>query len=48
MNKIIKKIKKIKASLDKLEEKEEELFEQLDDAIGELEFEDENIVKKGD
>ena len=45
MSKIIKKIKKIKASLDKLEEKEEELFDQLDDAIGELEFEDEN---KGD
>ena len=45
MKKTIKKIKKIKAALDKLEEKEAELFEQLDDAIGELEFEDENIIK---
>ena len=37
MNKIIKKIKKIKAELDKLEAKEETLFEDLDEAIEELE-----------
>ena len=37
MNKEIKKIKKIKAELDKLEAKEETLFEDLDEAIDELE-----------
>ena len=37
MNKAVKKIKKIKAELDKLEAKEETLFEDLDKAIEELE-----------
>jgi predicted transcriptional regulator len=37
MNKAVKKIKKIKAELDKLEAKEETLFEDLDEAIDELE-----------
>ena len=37
MNKTVKKIKKIKAELDKLEAKEETLFEDLDEAIDELE-----------
>ena len=37
MNKAVKKIKKIKAQLDKLEAKEEILFEDLGEAIGELE-----------
>ena len=37
MNKAVKKIKKIKAELDKLEAKEETLFEDLDEAIEELE-----------
>ena len=37
MNKAVKKIKKIKAALDKLEAKEETLFEDLDEAIDELE-----------
>jgi len=42
MSKALKKIKKVKAALDRLEEKEDELFEELDEAIGELEFEEEN------
>ena len=37
MNKAVKKIKKIKAELDKLEAKEETLFEDPDEAIDELE-----------
>ena len=37
MNKAVKKIRKIKAELDKLEAKEETLFEDLDEAIDELE-----------
>ena len=37
MNKAVKKIRKIKAELDKLEAKEETLFEDLDEAIEELE-----------
>ena len=41
MNKAVKKIKKIKAELDKLEAKEEALFEDLDEAIDELEESDE-------
>ena len=40
MNKAVKKIKKIKAELDKLEAKEETLFEDLDEAIEELEDSD--------
>ena len=40
MNKAVKKIKKIKAELDKLEAKEEALFEDLDEAIDELEESD--------
>ena len=40
MNKAVKKIKKIKAELDKLEAKEETLFEALDEAIDELEDSD--------
>ena len=40
MNKAVKKIKKIKAELDKLEAKEETLFEDLDEAIEELEESD--------
>jgi len=42
MNKAVKKIKKIKAELDKLEAKEEALFEDLDEAIDELEESDED------
>lgn len=42
MNKAVKKIKKIKAELDKLEAKEETLFEDLDEAIDELEESEEN------
>ena len=42
MNKAVKKIKKIKAQLDKLEAKEETLFEDLDEAIDELEESDED------
>tara|TARA_R110002020_G_scaffold399004_1_gene608892 strand:- start:945 stop:1073 length:129 start_codon:yes stop_codon:yes gene_type:complete len=42
MNKAVKKIKKIKAELDKLEAKEETLFEDLDEAIDELEESDED------
>ena len=37
MNKSVNNIKKIKAELDKLESKEETLFEDLDEAIEELE-----------
>ena len=37
MNKAVKKIKKIKAELDKLEAKEEILLEDLDEVIEELE-----------
>ena len=37
MNKAVKKIRKIKTELDKLEAKEETLFEDLDEAIEELE-----------
>tara|TARA_Y100001951_G_scaffold99703_1_gene102055 strand:- start:819 stop:947 length:129 start_codon:yes stop_codon:yes gene_type:complete len=39
MSKALKKIKKIKAELDKVEAKEETLFEDLDEAIDELEEE---------
>tara|TARA_R100001530_G_C4216261_1_gene128750 strand:+ start:45 stop:173 length:129 start_codon:yes stop_codon:yes gene_type:complete len=42
MNKAVKKIKKIKAELDKLEAKEETLFEDLDEAIDELEESEED------
>ena len=42
MHKAVKKIKKIKAELDKLEAKEETLFEDLDEAIDELEESDED------
>ena len=42
MNKAVKKIKKIKAELDKVEAKEETLFEDLDEAIDELEDPDED------
>ena len=42
MNKAVKKIKKIKADLDKLEAKEETLFEDLDEAIDELEESEED------
>ena len=41
MNKTIKKIKKIKADIDNLEAKEEILLEKLDEAIDELEDQDE-------
>jgi outer membrane murein-binding lipoprotein Lpp len=37
MNKIAKKLRKLKAQLDKLEEKEHEILDQIDDAIEELE-----------
>ena len=37
MNKTFTKIKRIKAALDKLEAREETLFEDLDEAIEELE-----------
>ena len=39
MSKALKKIKKIKAELDKVEAKEETLFGDLDEAIDELEEE---------
>ena len=42
MNKTIKKIKKIKADIDNLEAKEEILLEKLDEAIDELEDQDED------
>ena len=42
MNKAVKKIKKIKAELDKLEAKEETLREDLSEAVDELEELDEN------
>jgi len=37
MDKIIKKIRKLKDQLDKIEEKEYDILLQLDEAIGELE-----------
>ena len=37
MNKAVKKIRKIKDQIDKLEEKEGDLLHQLDEAIDELE-----------
>ena len=37
MNKAVKKLKKLKADLDKLEEKEEVVLEKIDEAIDELE-----------
>ena len=37
MNKAVKKLRKIKDQLDKLEEKEGDLLNQLDEAIDELE-----------
>ena len=37
MKQALKKLKKLKAELDKLEEKEEILLEKMDDAIDELE-----------
>ena len=42
MNKTVKKIKKIKADIDNLEAKEEILLEKLDEAIDELEDQDED------
>ena len=47
MNKAVKKIKKIKAELDKLEAKEETLFEDLDEAIDELEESEDQDVESG-
>ena len=41
MNKAVKKIRKIKDQIDKLEEKEGDLLNQLDEAIDELEDSDE-------
>ena len=43
MNKAVKKIRKIKDQIDKLEEKEGDLLNQLDEAIDELEEEDEPL-----
>ena len=37
MNKAVKKLRKLKADLDKLEEKEEVVLEKIDEAIEELE-----------
>ena len=42
MNKTVKKIKKIKADIDNLEAKEEILLEKLDEAIDELEDQDQD------
>ena len=42
MNKAVKKIKKIKADIDNLEAKEEILLEKLDEAIDELEDQDQD------
>ena len=42
MNKAIKKIRKIKDQIDKLEEKEDDLLNQLDVAIDELEESDQD------
>ena len=39
MNKAVKKLRKIKDQIDKLEEKEGDLLNQLDEAIDELEEE---------
>ena len=41
MNKAVKKIRKIKDQIDKLEDKEGDLLNQLDEAIDELEDSDE-------
>tara|TARA_R110002020_G_scaffold269765_1_gene485092 strand:- start:202 stop:336 length:135 start_codon:yes stop_codon:yes gene_type:complete len=37
MNKAVKKLRKLKDQLDKLEEKEDDLLNQIDEAIAELE-----------
>ena len=37
MNKAVKRLKKLKAQWDKLEEKEDDLLNQIDEAIDELE-----------
>ena len=42
MNKAVKKLRKIKDQLDKLEEKEYDLLNQIDEAIDELEGSDED------
>ena len=40
MNEAVKKLKKLKAQLDKIEEKEDEILLQIDEAIDELEDSD--------
>ena len=40
MNTAVKKLRKLKAQLDKLEEKEDDLLNQIDEAIDELESDD--------
>ena len=37
MNKAVKKLRKLKDQLDKLEEKEDDILLEIDEAIGELE-----------
>jgi len=43
MHKAVKKLRKLKDQIDKLEEKEGDLLNQLDEAIDELEEEDEPL-----
>ena len=45
MNKAVKKLRKIKDQIDKLEEKEDDLLNQLDEAIDEVGFDEENTAK---
>ena len=48
MSKALKKLRKIKDQIDKLEEKEDDLLNQLDEAIDEVGFDEENMAKKDD
>ena len=45
MSKASKKLRKLKNKLDDLEEKEHEILDQIDETIGELEFEEETKEK---
>ena len=42
MNKAVKKLRKLKDQLDKLEEKEDDILSQIGEAIDELELDEEN------
>ena len=47
MNKAIKKLRKLKDQLDKIEEKEDEILSQIDEAIDELEENEDQDVESG-